>query len=161
MIKENQKSKIKALLVGFNLLITRNFVLKTFLFTILFVSCRKQPKENPDRFKQGVFEISATESFGKTIITRVDSLQIEEYTKKISISTDSTVSQKEVKRVDTLFIKWKNNFAYTLRMKNPKTDLDKDPIFVQINKVTNNSYDFTARIGYSNFKQTGTVYLKK
>jgi len=45
-------------------------------------------------------------------------------------------------------------------MKNPKTDLDKDPIFVQINKVTDTSYDFTAKIGYSKFKQKGTLYLK-
>ena len=38
-------------------------------------------------------------------------------------------------------------------MKSPKTDLDNDPIFVQINKITENSYDFTAKIGFSEFKQ--------
>ena len=46
-------------------------------------------------------------------------------------------------------------------MKSPKTDLDKDPIFVQITKVTDSSYSFTAKIGYSNFKQKGTVYKVK
>jgi hypothetical protein len=44
-------------------------------------------------------------------------------------------------------------------MKSPKTELDKDPIFVQINKITKNSYDFTAKIGFSEFKQKGTVYI--
>ena len=63
--------------------------------------------------------------------------------------------------IDTLYIKWKNNFFYTLKMKSPKTDLDNDPIFVQINKITENSYDFTAKIGFSEFKQKGTFYKIK
>jgi hypothetical protein len=46
-------------------------------------------------------------------------------------------------------------------MKSPKTDLDKDPIFVQINKITENSYDFTAKIGFSEFKQKGTLFKVK
>ncbi|CAM1355071.1 conserved exported hypothetical protein [Tenacibaculum halocynthiae] len=132
--------------------------LSLFSLLLIFFSCSTEKKGDPTRFKQGVFEIPAGESYGKTIITRKDSLQIEQYTKKTSISSDSLVTLKEEKHTDTLFIKWKNNFAYTLQMKNPKTDLDKDPIFVQITKVTDNSYDFTARIGYSKFKQKGTVY---
>ena len=43
-------------------------------------------------------------------------------------------------------------------MKSPKNDLDNDPIFVQINKLSATSYDFTAKIGFSEFKQKGTVF---
>ena len=113
------------------------------------------------RFKTGVFEIPAGKGYSKTIVKRIDSLQIEEYTKFTEISTDSGVFKKESTIIDTLFIKWKNNFFYTLKMKSPKTDLDKDPIFVQINKITENSYDFTAKIGFSEFKQKGTFYKIK
>ena len=133
--------------------------LLSFFVVFLVFSCTPEKKGDPKRFKYGIFEIPAGNGYGKTTIVRKDSLQIEEYTKIISVSTDSLVSEKEVKHIDTLFIKWKNNFAYSLRMKNPKTDLDKDPIFVQINKVTDSSYSFTAKIGYSNFKQKGTVYI--
>nr|WP_299036144.1 hypothetical protein [uncultured Tenacibaculum sp.] len=135
--------------------------LLTFLVLFLAISCTPEKKGDPTRFVHGTFEIPAGDSYGKTTIVRKDSLQIEEYTKKVSISTDSLVTEKEIKHIDTLYIKWKNNFAYTLRMKNPKTDLDKDPIFVQITKVTDSSYSFTARVGYSNFKQEGTVYKVK
>ncbi len=132
------------------------------LFTILaFLSCEKEQEVNADRFKQGVFEIPATERFGITTITRVDSLQIEEYTKKTSVFKDGKTIENVETFIDTLYIKWRNNFSYTLRMKTPKTDLDKDPIFVQINKVTQNSYEYTAKIGYSKFKQKGTIFLKK
>ncbi|MBA6155224.1 hypothetical protein H3Z83_01615 [Tenacibaculum sp. S7007] len=132
-----------------------------FLVLFLVFSCSPEKKGDPLRFKFGTFEIPASDNYGKTVIIRKDSLQIEQYTKKVSISTDSLVTEKETTKIDTLYIKWKNNFAYSLRMKNPKTDLDKDPIFVQITKVTDTSYSFTARIGYSNFKQKGTVYKVK
>jgi len=132
-----------------------------FLVLFLVFSCSPERKGDPLRFKFGTFEIPASDNYGKTVIIRKDSLQIEQYTKKVSISTDSLVTEKEITKIDTLYIKWKNNFAYSLRMKNPKTDLDKDPIFVQITKVTDTSYSFTARIGYSNFKQKGTVYKVK
>lgn len=129
--------------------------------SFLFLSCQSEPKGDAIRFQKGVFEIPAGKGYSKTIITRVDSLQIEQYTKYIEISSDSGSYQKEEKRVDTLYIKWKNNFFYTLRMKSPKNDLDHDPIFVQITKITDDSYDFTAKIGYSKFKQNGTVYKVK
>ncbi|TYP99144.1 hypothetical protein C7447_102463 [Tenacibaculum adriaticum] len=135
--------------------------LSIFIVSIFTLSCTKQSKGNAERFKHGIFEIPAGEGYGKTTIKRIDSLQIEEYTKKVNISSDSTVSEREEKHIDTLYIKWKNSFAYTLRMKNPKTDLDKDPIFVQINKVTDTSYHFTAKIGYSKFRQKGTVFISK
>lgn len=130
----------------------------TFLVLFLVFSCTPEKKGNPLRFKFGTFEIPQSDSYGKTVIIRKDSLQIEKYSKKVSISNDSLISEKNIIRIDTLYINWKNNFAYRLQMKNPKTDLDKDPIFVQITKVTDTSYNFTARIGYSNFKQKGTVY---
>lgn len=132
------------------------------LAIFVFISaCNKTPKGNPERFKQGNFYVPAGDGYSKTFIKRMDSLQIEEYTKKVSVSTDSGAFEKEVKRIDTLTIKWKNNFAYTLWMHNPKTDLDKDPIFVQINKVTDSSYNFKARIGYSKFTTDGTVFINK
>jgi len=109
----------------------------------------------------GVFEIPAGKGYSKTIVTRVDSLQIEEYIKYTEISTDSGVFKKESKIIDTLYIKWKNNFFYTLKMKSPQTELDNDPIFVQINTLSDSSYDFTAKIGFSEFKQKGTVYKIK
>ncbi|MCD8406043.1 hypothetical protein LNI90_09090 [Tenacibaculum dicentrarchi] len=131
-----------------------------FLVAFLVISCNSTDKQgDPERFKHGNFQIPGSNNYGKTTIVRTDSLQIEEYTKTTSISlADGSVSEKQEKHIDTLFIKWKNNFAYSLRMKSPKNDLDKDPIFVQITKVTDSSYSFTAKIGYSNFKQNGTVY---
>jgi hypothetical protein len=141
---------------------------QTSLYSMLFVlflasllSCTSNFKRDADRFKKGVFEIPAAKSYSKTTITRKDSLQIEEYSKLVSVFKDSVTFEKEEKRVDTLFIKWKNNFSYTLQMKNPKTELDKDLIFVQITKVTDSSYSFTAKIGYSDFKQDGIVYKVK
>ena len=132
-----------------------------FLLIAVLWSCKKDNEANADRFKQGVFEIPATDNFGITTITRVDSLQIEEYTKIKSVFKDGKTIEEQEKHIDTLYIKWKNNFAYILRMKNPKSELDKDPIFVQINKVRDDSYDYTAKIGYSKFKQKGTIFLKK
>jgi len=131
-------------------------------FIALLSSCNEVTVvDNNNQFKQGVFEIPAGEGYSKTIITRIDSLQIEEYTKSVNISTDSTVSKRIEKRIDTLYIKWKNNFSYTLQMKSPKTALDKDLIFVKITKITENSFNFIARIGYSDFQQKGTVYKVK
>jgi hypothetical protein len=133
-----------------------------FLFGLSFLlSCSSSKDNDASRFKTGVFEIPAGKGYSKTIVKRIDSLQIEEYTKFTEISTDSGVYKKESTIIDTLFIKWKNNFFYTLKMKSPKTDLDKDPIFVQINKITENSYEFTAKIGFSEFKQKGTFYKIK
>ena len=133
-----------------------------FLFGLSFLlSCSSSKDNDASRFKTGVFEIPAGKGYSKTIVKRIDSLQIEEYTKFTEISTDSGVYKKESTIIDTLFIKWKNNFFYTLKMKSPKTDLDKDPIFVQINKITENSYDFTAKIGFSEFKQKGTFFKVK
>ena len=133
-----------------------------FLFGLSFLlSCSSSKDNDASRFKTGVFEIPAGKGYSKTIVKRIDSLQIEEYTKFTEISTDSGVYKKESTIIDTLFTKWKNNFFYTLKMKSPKTDLDKDPIFVQINKITENSYDFTAKIGFSEFKQKGTFYKIK
>jgi len=46
-------------------------------------------------------------------------------------------------------------------MKSPKKELDKDPIYVQIVKVTDDSYSFSAKIGFSKFKTDGTIYKVK
>ena len=130
-------------------------------FVMLYSSCNQSKTIDASRFQKGTFEIPAGKGYSKTILKRIDSLQIEEYTKYSQITTDSGVFQRETKKIDTLYITWKNNFFYTLKMKSPKNDLDQDPIFVQINKVTDSSYNFTAKIGYSEFKQKGTVFKKK
>jgi len=129
-------------------------------FVVLGFSCSSE-KPNADRFKEGVFEIPAGKGYSKTTIVRKDSLQIETYEKIISISNDSVVTEKKVQRIDTLYIKWKNNFFYSLKMKSPKKQLDKDAIYVQITKVTDSSYDFSAKVGFSNFKTDGTLYKIK
>lgn len=134
------------------------FLFMTFIGALLLASCGSEKNNDAERFKSGVFEIPAGKGYSKTIVTRIDSLQIEEYTKYTEISTDSGVFRQEIKNIDTLYITWKNNFFYTLKMKSPKNDLDNDPVFVQINKLSAASYDFTAKIGFSEFKQKGTVF---
>ena len=138
-----------------------NYILKTLILATVLTSCKSEINDNSDRFKKGVFEIPAGEGYGKTTITRIDSLQIEEYEKVVSISNDSSSCVKRSKHIDTLYIKWKNNFFYTLKMKSPKKELDKDPIYVQIVKVTDDSYSFSAKIGFSKFKTDGTIYKVK
>ena len=128
---------------------------------ITLASCKSEIKDNSNRFKEGVFEIPAGEGYSKTIITRKDSIQIEEYEKIVSISNDSISGVKRIKHIDTLYIKWKNNFFYSLKMKSPKKELDKDPIYVQITEVTDNSYSFKAKIGFSKFATDGTIYKIK
>ena len=117
------------------------FIVSCLLF-LNIVSCKSEFKDNSNRFKEGIFEIPAGGNFVKETIIRKDSIQISKYGSS----------------VDTLSIKWKNNFFYTLKYINPKTDLQKDPMFIQINKVNENSYDFTVKIGFSKFSQKGTVY---
>ena len=135
-----------------------NYILRILIIATVLTSCKSEFNDNSDRFKKGVFEIPAGEGYGKTTITRIDSLQIEEYEKVISIFNDSSSGVKRSKHIDTLYIKWKNNFFYTLNMKSPKKELDKDPIYVQIVKVTEDSYSFSAKIGFSKFKTDGTIY---
>ncbi|MFQ3296990.1 MAG: hypothetical protein ACI9JT_002419 [Polaribacter sp.] len=130
------------------------------LFLMLLSSCSSD-KGDPERFRHGVFEVPAGKGYSKTIITRIDSIQIEEYEKIISISNDSVIEERRVKRIDTLYIKWKNNFFYSLKMKSPKKQLDKDAIYVQITKITDDSYDFSAKIGFNKFLTDGTVYKVK
>ncbi len=111
-----------------------------FLIISLLIGCKKIPL-SPDRFKTGLFEIPEEKGYSKTTIIRSDSLQIEIYEEKI----------------DTLSIVWKDNFNYTLKMIHPKTAIDEDPIYVKITNIENNSYDFEATIGYSNFVQKGKI----
>lgn len=110
------------------------------LFT--FSSCIKSEKLDIESFKVGTFEIPAEKKIERTVIIRTDSLQIETYDN----------------RTDTLAIHWKNSFNYTLKMLNPKTDLDNELINVKITGIKTNSYTFEAIIGHSNYVQKGTVY---
>ena len=116
------------------------------LFSLLFYSsCKSEFKDNSDRFKVGVFEIPAGKGFVKETIIRKDSIQI----------------SKHGTQVDTLSIMWKNNFFYTLKYINPKTALQKDPMYIQINKIEADSYDFTVKIGFSKFTKKATIYKVK
>ncbi len=119
-----------------------NNLIFIFLTIILLAAC-SQSTNKADRFKNGNFEIPAGDTYGKTIIIRKDTLQIELYEK----------------RMDSLSIHWKDNFNYTLQMLNPKREIDKDPIHVRITGLKEKSYDFEAVIGHSNFKQKGTIYI--
>ena len=112
---------------------------------LTLASCKSEFEDNSDRFKVGVFEIPAGKGFVKETLIRKDSIQI----------------SKHGSHIDTLSIKWKNNFFYTLKYINPKTTLQKDPMFVQINKIHKESYDFTVKIGFSKFKKKATIYKVK
>ena len=115
-------------------------------FGILFlVSCKSEFEDNSDRFKEGVFEIPAGDDFVKETIIRKDSIQISKYGDNI----------------DTLSIEWKNNFFYTLKYINPKNSLQKDPMYIQINKINEDFYDFTVKIGFSKYTKKGTIYKIK
>jgi len=107
---------------------------------MLTIACSNK-KLSPDRFKSGTFEIPAEKGYSVTAIQRTDSLQIERYEN----------------RVDSLHIQWETPFKYTLKMLHPKTALDKDIIHVKITDIRDESYDFEATIGDSNFKQKGTL----
>ncbi len=111
----------------------------------MMTSCNQKMENNADRFRTGVFEIPAGEDFVKETIIRNDSIQISKYGNQ----------------VDTLSIEWKNNFFYTLKYINPKNDLQKDPMYIQINEVREDSYDFTVKIGFSKFSKKGTIYKIK
>lgn len=122
--------------------------IKIFYFILIFTtiySCNNEFKDNSDRFKNGVFEIPAGDDFVKETIIRKDSIQISKYGDNI----------------DTLSIEWKNNFFYTLKYLNPKNSLQKDPMYIQINKIREDSYDFTVKIGFSKFTKKGTIYKIK
>lgn len=120
----------------------KKIVLILVLFTLI-ISC-KNYKLNPDRFKTGTFEIPEGKGYEKTIIIRLDSIQIEKYEN----------------RIDTLSITWKNNFNYTLKMLHPKTAIDEDPIHVKITSLKKDSYEFEAVIGHSNYIQKGKIIKK-
>ena len=118
----------------------------TFFVLTVFLSCKETTIiDNNNKFKTGVFEIPAGKNFVKETIIRKDSIQISRYED----------------HVDTLSIKWKNNFFYTLKYINPKNEMQKDPMFIQINKIYEDSYDFTVKIGFSNFSTKGTIYKIK
>ena len=116
-----------------------------FMLFFGFTACNSGVEDNSDKFKIGVFEIPAGKDFVKETIIRKDSIQISKYGENI----------------DTLSIEWKNNFFYTLKYINPKNDLQKDPMYIQINKIREDSYDFTVKIGFSKFSKKGTIYKVK
>ena len=146
MIKNSNKNIDNRFLFFPNLIFRRTLLYLLFiLVSLFFLSCKSDLKDNSDKFKIGVFEIPAGKNFVKETIIRKDSIQISKYGNHI----------------DTLSIKWKNNFFYTLKYINPKNDLQKDPMFVQINKIKDDSYDFTVKVGFSKFTKKGTIFKVK
>ncbi|MDG1812238.1 MAG: hypothetical protein P8H13_09915 [Polaribacter sp.] len=121
-------------------------IIFTFIVFITITSCKEAViVDGNNTFRTGVFEIPAGKNFVKETIIRKDSIQISKYED----------------HVDTLSIKWKNNFFYTLKYINPKNEMQKDPMYIQINKIYKDSYDFTVKIGFSNFSTKGTIYRVK
>lgn len=113
-----------------------------YIIVILFmslVSCNNTSNLTPKQLRIGTFETFLEENTVTSIAHRNDSIQVEVYNKK----------------KDTFHIRWKSNFEYILRKKNPKTDLDKTDFVVKITGVHKNSYTFRAYYKGSNFKQTG------
>ena len=106
-------------------------------------SCKSEIEDKSERFKVGTFEIPAGKNFVKETIIRKDSIQI----------------SKHGTHIDTLSIKWKNNFFYTLKYINPKNELQKDPMYIQIKQIYDDSYDFTVKIGFSKFTKKGTIFI--
>jgi len=106
----------------------------------LVIGCKEAPL-SPDRFKTGTFEIPEGKGYSRTVITRIDSLQVEQYEE----------------RIDSFAILWKNNFNYSLKMTNPTSALDEEIIYVKITNIERKSYDFEAVIGHSNYTQKGTI----
>lgn len=104
---------------------------------LTFSSCIEDKKLDIESFKIGKFEIPAEKKIERTVIIRTDSLQIETYGN----------------RTDTLAIHWENSFNYTLKMLNPRTDLDNELINVKITGIKTNSYTFEAIIGHSKYVQ--------
>jgi len=113
------------------------------ILILAFASCKEEPL-NPDRFKTGTFEIPEGKGYEKTLIIRKDSIQIEQYED----------------RIDTLSISWKNNFSYTLKILHPQSAIDEEPIHIKITSIKDDSYEFEAVIGHSNFIQKGTLIKK-
>ena len=105
------------------------------------MGCGEKNSKDAYDFSKGCFEILSGENFSKTLFTRSENLQIEYYEN----------------RIDTLEIEWKNRFHYILKIKHPKTDLDRKAIDVKITKILSGGYEFTARIGDSRFEQKSTA----
>lgn len=110
------------------------------ILSISALSC-KNDSIHVDELKNGTFETELEEDAGNSVAIRNDSIQIELF---------------DGKR-DTFYIRWKNDFEYTLLKKNPKNLLDSTPFHVKITAIKKNTYNFTAHYKGSNFKQKGTA----
>ncbi len=131
---------------------------KILLFLLLLiVACEKSDDVSP--FKQGTFEIPAGKNYSKTIITRTGNLHIETYTTKVIDTVNGKIRLKNVTQSDTLYIKWSDNKSYTLQKKGSNSL--KNIIFVEMENITPNSYNFIARYGYSKSAQKGIIYKIK
>ena len=139
-IKNQEKSRYN-FLSDRRILISKILIFSLISCLLCLVSCKSEFEDNSNRFKEGVFEIPAGKDFVKETIIRKDSIQISKYGDN----------------VDTLSIKWKNNFFYTLKYINPKNSLQEDPMFIQINKIREDSYDFTVKIGFSKLEISDSV----
>lgn len=110
------------------------------ILSINALSCKNE-SIHIDELKNGTFETELEDVKGNSIAVRKDSIQIELF---------------DGKR-DTFYIRWKNDFEYTLFKKNPKNLLDSTPFYVKITGIKKNTYNFTAHYKGSNFRQKGTA----
>jgi len=113
-----------------------------FILLILIISCNKSTNLTPNELRNGKFKTIIEKGNYISIANRNDSIQIETFNNKI----------------DTFYIKWKNNFKYSLIKKNPKSKLDKKEFIVKITGIKQNSYTFSAYFKDSNFKQKGKAF---
>ncbi len=109
------------------------------LTILLLISCNKSTNLTPKELRHGRFKTIIKDGDYTSIAFRNDSIQIETFNHKI----------------DTFYIKWKNNFEYSLTKKNPKTNLDKKEFIVKITGIKEKSYTFSAFFKGSNYKQKG------
>ena len=94
---------LKSKLTVFGVIKNFRFLTFTIIVSLLFSCSEVAIKGNNNQFKTGVFEIPAGKGYSKTIITRIDSLQIEEYSKTTLVYNDSTTKKRTEKRVDILY----------------------------------------------------------
>ena len=100
---------------------------KIIVLSLLFISCYNVDRDCVE-FRTGSFEFSTSinDSIVKSIFTRTDNYEIEEF--------------KGVK--DSSTIRWVNECEFILTKISPKTNQERRPIRIKILRTYGNSYDF-------------------
>ncbi len=100
---------------------------KIIVLSLLFISCYNVDRDCVE-FRTGSFEFSTSinDSIVKSIFTRTDNYEIEEF--------------KGVK--DSSTIRWVNECEFILTKISPKTNQERRPIRIKILRTYGNLYDF-------------------